>query len=117
MSLEPQLTRSGYLPETGLMSEKLAIFVFAGILGAMLYHFTAAALLHRMLMYSSDAFDWWLVPLAVVPAILLLGLAWALGFGRRGSTLWGNLAVLACTAGIVFFTLGAPYNCWKEFCF
>jgi len=73
--------------------------------------------LHRMLMYSSAAFDWWLVPLAVIPATLLLALAWVMGFGRRGSTLWGNLGVLFCTAGIVYFTLGAPYNCWREFCF
>jgi hypothetical protein len=47
----------------------------------------------------------------------LLILAWGLGFGRRGSSLWGNLAALLITGGIVFFTVGAPYNCWKEFCF
>jgi hypothetical protein len=99
------------------MAEKLAVFLFAGILGVMLYHFAAAQLLHQMLAHTSAAFDWWLVPLAVIPALLLLVLAWCLGFGRRGSTLWGNLGALAATAAIVYFTLGAPYNCWKQFCF
>jgi len=99
------------------MSEKLLTFLFAGILGALCYHFAAAAIFHAWFALSPVALAYWYVPLAVFPALLLLTLAWALGFGRHGSNLWGNLAVLAATFGIVFFTIGAPYNCWKEFCF
>jgi len=99
------------------MGEKLLTFAFAGILGVMIYHYAAAAVLHQMLARSEDPFTWWYVPLIVVPTALLLLLAWALGFGRRGSTLWGNAAALAVTAGIVLCTVGAPYNCWNQFCF
>ena len=99
------------------MSEKLITFLFAGILGALCYHFAAAAIFHAYFALSPLALAYWYVPLAVLPALLLLVLAWALGFGRRGSNLWGNLAALVITGGIVFFTVGAPYNCWHEFCF
>lgn len=99
------------------MAEKLATFLFAGILGTMLYHLAAAALLRDFFAMSPLVTLYWYVPLIVLPALLLLALAWALGFGRRGSSLAGNLAALAATAGIVFFTVGAPYNCWNQFCF
>ena len=99
-----------------IMLEKLTVFLFAGILGTLFYHLGAAMLLHQMLR-SGDTFDWWIVPLVVIPAVLLLALAWFMGFGRRGSTLWGNLGVLVCIAAIILFTVGAPYNCWNQFCF
>lgn len=99
------------------MSEKLLTFLFAGILGALLYQSAAAAIFHAWFSLSPVALTYWYVPLAVLPALLLLTLAWALGFGRRGSSLWGNLAALAITGSIVFFTLGAPYNCWRGYCF
>ena len=104
------------MPPNQVMLEKLTVFVFAGILGAMFYHLAAALVLHQM-MRSGSAFDWWIVPLAVIPALLLLTLSWAIGFWRRGSTFWGNCGALAVTAAIVFCTVGAPYNCWKQFCF
>jgi len=99
------------------MGERLLTFLFGGILGVMLYHFTAAAIFHHFFATTPAALAYWYVPLVVLPLLLLLTLAWALGFGRRGSGLWGNLAVLVCTAAIVFFTVGAPYNCWRQFCF
>lgn len=99
------------------MGEKLVTFLFAGILGVMCYHFAAAAIFRHFFALSPTALTFWYVPLIALPALLLLGLAWLLGFGRRGSSWWGNLAVLVLTAGIIFFTVGAPYNCWKEFCF
>lgn len=99
------------------MGEKLLTFIFAGILGIICYHYAAAAVLHQMMVHSEDPFTWWYVPLIVIPAALLLLLAGLLGFGRKGSTLWGNVMVLFFTAAIVFFTVGAPYNCWNQFCF
>ena len=99
------------------MGEKLAAFLFAGILGTMLYHFVTAALFRDFFAQSPTALAYWYVPLIVLPALLLLVLAWLLGFGRRGSSWGGNLAMLATGAAIVFFTVGAPYNCWKQFCF
>lgn len=99
------------------MGEKLVTLLFAGILGAMCYHFAAAAIFHDYFALSPLALTYWYVPLMVIPGLLLLALAWVLGFGRRGSGLWPNLGALAVAAGIVFFTVGAPYNCWHEFCF
>lgn len=99
------------------MGEKLVTFLFAGILGVMCYHAAAAAVLHRFFAMSSAAIVYWYVPLLALPALLLLALAWVLGFGRRGSNWWGNVTVLATTAAIVFFAAGPPYNCWKQFCF
>jgi len=116
MSSELQVNLRGTIRGGEGMTEKLLAFLFAGILGAMFYQLAAAQLLHQLLR-SGAAFGWWFVPLAIVPALLLLTLAWLLGFGRRGSTVWGNLGVLFATAAIVFFTVGAPYNCLKGVCF
>ncbi len=116
MSVTPQIKLSGMIHPNQVMAEKLAVFLFAGILGTLIYHYAAAAVLHQMLR-SGAAFDWWLVPLVVIPSLLLMALAWTMGFWRRGSTFWGNLGAMASIAAIVFFTLGAPYNCWHEFCF
>jgi hypothetical protein len=113
MSSQPPITAPG----PGFMVEKLLTFLFAGILGTMLYHLVTAMLFRNFFAQSPAALTYWYVPLVVLPALLLLALAWALGFGRRGSNWTGNLAVLATTFGIVFFTVGAPYNCWKQFCF
>jgi hypothetical protein len=116
MSFERQVNLPGAIRVSEGMTEKLVAFLFAGVLGAMFYHLAAAMVLHQMFR-SGAAFDWWIVPLAVIPAMLLLTLAWMLGFLRRGSTVWGNLGALACTAGIVFFTVGAPYNCLHGVCY
>jgi hypothetical protein len=116
MSFEQQVTLGPTIRAQGAMTEKLVAFLFAGILGAMFYHLAAAAVLHQMFR-SGAAFDWWIVPLAVIPGMLLLALAWTLGFLRRGSTVWGNLGMLASTASIIFFTVGAPYNCLHGVCY
>lgn len=99
------------------MGEKFVTFLFAGILGVMCYHAASATLMRRFLAVSPAVIDYWYVPLIVLPALLLLALAWGLGFGRRGSNWWANLTVLATIATIVFFSAGPPYNCWKQFCF
>ena len=99
------------------MWEKLVAFMFTGILGTMFYHLITAGVLHRMLARSDSPFTWWYVPLIVIPALLLAVLAWFIGFGRRGSTMWGNLGACAIIALIIFCTVGAPYNCWNQFCF
>src|ERR1700749_3959775 len=115
MSFEQQVNLAGTIRVRESMTEKLVAFLFAGTLGALFYHLIAAQVLHQMFR-SGAAFDWWIVPLAIIPGALLLALAWTLGFLRRGSTFWGNLGALACTAAIVFFTVGAPYNCWHKPC-
>jgi hypothetical protein len=99
------------------MAEKFLALIFGGILLALFYHPFSAFLLHHFLALSPTALQFWYVPLAVVPALLLLALAWVLGFGRRGSSLWGNLGALAVTAAIVLATIGPPYNCWRGLCF
>jgi len=99
------------------MGEKLVTFLFAGILGVMFYHAATAVVLHRFFAMSPAAIAYWYVPLIALPALLLLALAWVLGFGRRGSNWWGNVTVLVAIAVIVFFAAGPPYNCWKQICF
>ena len=99
------------------MWEKFIAFLFGGILLVLFYHPFSAFILHHFLAMSPTALRFWYVPLAVIPGLMLLGLAWLLGFGRQGSSVWGNLGALTATCAIVFFTLGAPYNCWHQFCF
>ena len=64
MSSQSPLTVS---PDRGFMLEKLATFLFAGILGTMLYHFVAAALLRDYFSLSPIATLYWYVPLIVLP--------------------------------------------------
>ena len=51
-----------------------------------------------------------------MPALLLLGLAVLMGFFRRGTALWGNLAALLTIVLVVYLMLGAAWSCWK-WCF
>lgn len=85
------------------MTEKLLSFLFLGILGTLAYH-----LIHSRL-FSAPSPAYWYVPQILVPALLLLGLAWALGFYRRLG--WPDVAVTLILLAIVGLTVPASYSC------
>jgi hypothetical protein len=51
-----------------------------------------------------------------VPAAALLLLAWVFGFFRPKGPRWGDAAVLAVIALLIYLTLGAAFSCW-QYCF
>jgi hypothetical protein len=83
------------------MTEKLISFLALGILLALGYHLVYGRF------FSAQAA--WYIPQMLVPAGLLLALAWGLGFYRRLGLpkLWVTLILLA----IVGLTVPASYSC------
>lgn len=51
----------------------------------------------------------WYVPQILVPALLLLGLAWWLGFYRKAG--WPDAVVTLILLAIVALTVPASYSC------
>jgi hypothetical protein len=85
------------------MTEKLVSFLLLGILLALGWHLIYGRV------FSAPAEAYWYVPQILVPALLLLALAWGLGFYRRAAMpeLWVTLILLA----IVGLTVPASYSC------
>ena len=91
------------------MTEKLLSFLFGGILlalacklgiGFLYQHYFPTARLFQV---------YWYVPFAAVPALLLLALAWGLGFYRRLG--WADLVVTLILLAIVALMVPASYAC------
>ena len=97
------------------MKERLLGFVFVGIFLAVGYNLA----LDRVHAHFSESL-WlqrnWVIPYVVLPAVLLLGLAFTFGFFRPKSPRWADAAAILTTALIIYLTLGAGYSCWK-YCF
>ncbi len=93
------------------MKHHLLLFALFAILLAGLYHLGLGLLYAHYFSASRGWQDNWILPFLVVPALLLTGLAWRMGFFRRSSTRWGDAVVLAIIAGIVYLTLDASYSC------
>ena len=87
------------------MTEKLLSFLFLGILMAMGYHLIYG----RFFSATAPLQTYWYLPQILVPALLLLALAWWLGFYRKldGADLLVTLILL----GIVGLTVPASYSC------
>ncbi len=85
------------------MKERLLSVVFLGILGTLAYH-----LLYSRLV-SAPTQIYWYVPQILVPALLLLGLVWGLGFYRWVG--WFEAAVTLILLAIVGLTVPASYSC------
>lgn len=98
------------------MKEHLLYFLFFGIALAMGYNVAADWVHARFFAMSLDFQQDWPIIFIAVPAALLLGLGWLLGFFRKSSARWADAMVLLITAGLVYATLGAGYSCWK-YCF
>lgn len=98
------------------MKEHLLYFLFFGIALALGYNAVLDAV-HAHFFAASLTFQRdWLMLFVAVPAALLLGLGWLLGFFRRDSTRWADGLALLMAAGMVYATLGAEHSCWK-YCF
>jgi hypothetical protein len=98
------------------MKERLLGFLFCGVFVVFGVNL-AADKIHTWLFPTSLAFQaYWYVPFLIVPVAALLGLAWAMGFFRRGRPRWADIAALLVTALLVYLTLGAGYSCW-HYCF
>jgi len=98
------------------MKEHLLYFLFFGIALAIGYN-AAIDGIHARFFAASLAFQHdWLLLYVAVPAALLLGLGWLLGFFRGNSARWADALVILISAGLVYATLGAGYSCW-HYCF
>jgi hypothetical protein len=91
------------------MTAKLLIFLFLGILLAISYHLGVGLIYSRFFPASQHFQTYWYVPLVAVPALLLLALAWWLGFYRKLGL--ADLAVTLILIAIVWLTVPASYSC------
>ena len=97
------------------MKERLLGFIFCATLLAFAVNIALDAVHHR---YSESLWfqAHWVLYDVVIPAVLLLALAWIMGFFRRGRERWGDAAALLTIALLIYTMLGAGYSCWK-YCF
>ena len=93
------------------MKEKLLIFFLLAILSAYAYHLALGWFYARFFSETMGFQVYWYIPFLAVPALLLLGLAWWMGFGRPGGSRGLDTIVLLAIAGIVYLTLDASYAC------
>jgi hypothetical protein len=91
------------------MTEKLLSFLFLGILLAISYQLAVGLIYGHFFPASQQFQTFWYVPLTAVPALLLGGLAWMLGFYRKAG--WADLAVTLILIAIVGLTVPASYSC------
>jgi len=91
------------------MKEKLVSFMLLGILLALGYRLTFELIQSRYFPASAQFERYWYLPLILVPALLLLALAWWLGFYRRPG--WAEVAVTLILLAIVGLTVPASYSC------
>jgi hypothetical protein len=97
------------------MKERLLGFVFCAILAAYAINLALDAIHHHW--SQSPWFQaHWIVFFVAIPAVLLLGLAWTMGFFRRGTEHWGNALAIVVIGLVIYLMLGAGYSCWK-YCF
>jgi hypothetical protein len=93
------------------MTEKLLSLLFLGILVALGYHLLFDLIYQRFFAASTWLVAYWYLPLIALPALLLLGLAWALGFYRRGGNRGADALATLILAALVFLTIPASYSC------
>ena len=91
------------------MTQKLLSFLFLGILLAIGYHLAIALIYAKLFPNAAFFVAYWYVPLLAVPALLLGGLAWGLGFYRTG--VWHDLTVTLILIAIVGLTVPTSYSC------
>lgn len=96
-------------------AERLLGFFFCAIVAGYAVNILLDAIHHR---FSQETWfqTHWVIFYVLIPTVLLLALAWAMGFFRPGRARWGD-AVAVLFAGLtVYLMLGAGYSCWK-YCF
>jgi hypothetical protein len=95
------------------VSDKLISFLFIGILLALGYHFAEQLTYEHFFPNSRFFIADWYVPLVIIPALLLAGTAWLIGYFRRYGSRGEDVIALLILGLIVLFTVGAPYSCWN----
>jgi hypothetical protein len=98
------------------MKERLLGYLFFAIFLAFAYNFTLDRVHQHFLAGSLTIQTYWYIPYLIVPAVLLLALAWGMGFYRKNSERLGDLLATASAALIIYLMLGAGYSCW-HYCF
>lgn len=98
------------------MKERLLGYLFCAVFLAIGYNFALDKVHQHFLADSRAIQTYWYGPYLIVPAALLLGLAWWMGFYRRNGERLGDVLATASAALIVYLTLGAGYSCW-HYCF
>jgi hypothetical protein len=93
------------------MTEKLLSFLFLGILITLGYHLAFNLIYQRFFAANALFNDYWYVTLIAVPALLLFGLAWWIGFYRGAGERWGDALATLILAALVFLTIPASYSC------
>jgi hypothetical protein len=93
------------------MMTRLLSFLFLGILVSLGYHLGFNLLYERFFASERIFVDYWYIFLALVPALLLMGLAWAVGFYRRGGNRGADAIATLIMAALVFLTIPASYSC------
>ena len=90
---------------------KLLSFLFLGILVSLGYHLGFNLLYQRFFATERAFVDDWYIFLVAVPAALLLGLAWGVGFYRRGGDRRSDVFATLILAILVFLTIPGSYIC------
>jgi len=99
------------------MTAKLISFMFLGILLAMAYQLGVGMVYARFFAASIFFQTFWFVPFALIPGLLLLALAWGVGFFRRGGKRVQDVLAALVLAAIVILTIPASYSCGATGCF
>jgi len=98
------------------MKERLLGYLFFAIILAFAYNFTLDRVHQHFFAGSLTIQTYWYIPYVIAPALLLLALAWWMGFYRKNSERLGDLLATASAALIIYLMLGAGYSCW-HYCF
>ena len=93
------------------MNARLLGFLFLGILVAFGYHLGINLIYGRFFPASRLFQNYWYVPFIAAPALLLMLLAWGLGYYRPGGARRDDLFATLILAGLVVLTIPASYSC------
>jgi hypothetical protein len=93
------------------MMTRLLSFLFLGILISLGYHLGFDLVYQRFFATQHAFVDYWYIFLILVPAALLLWLAWGVGFYRAGGNRGADALATLILAGLVFLTIPASYSC------
>lgn len=94
------------------MKERLLGFIFCAILAGFAINLALDAVHHA---FSTHVWfqTHWVIFYVAIPALLLLGLAFWMGFFRPNQPIWGHISALLAIAAVIYLMLGAGYSCWK----
>jgi hypothetical protein len=98
------------------MKERMLLFLFCGVFAAYAINLAVDQIHARFFATSLTFQTLWYIPFLIVPAAVLLLLAWVMGFFRPKGPRWADAAALLAIALLIYLTLGAGYSCY-QYCF